>query len=93
MRRVIIYSLNNGALTGFEKSFESSAPLPKIGTVVALGTEGEPIGTLRQGVVTHVSDTENSLKVGTRDVPTTEVLRDCLIKPGTNYREVPLPVW
>jgi len=77
-------------VTGFQKDFESSFALPPIGTIIALGSEGEPKGALIQGVVTSVRVKENSAKVGTEDAPT-EVMRDCLTKSG--YVEIPLPTW
>ena len=91
MRRIIIFSLINGTVTGFQKEFESSFALPSIGTIIPLGSEGEPKGTLKQGVVVNVRVTENSVKVGTEDA-STEVLRTVLTK-DSGYTEVPLPTW
>lgn len=90
MRRIIIFSLQNGAMTGFQKEFESSFALPEIGAIIPLGSEGNSKGTLRQGVVISVRVTENSFKVGTEDA-STEVLRGCLTEPV--YTEIPLPAW
>ena len=99
MRDAYVYifsTIPNGALTkaSFKRSFKTSSALPKIGTVILLGSEGEPKGTLKQGVVTDVRETENSFTVGTGDEPT-EGLRDCLINNNgdKNYKETSLPVW
>jgi len=77
-RSVYIYSLLNGAMpkSYFKKKSQWQSAPPQIGTIIPLGSEGEPKGTLRQGVVTDV--TEHSVLVGT--ARTTEDLRDCLTK-------------